>query len=73
MPRSTKYSTICLPAAPMRNAKSSNIWPPSQSGPIDDEVREHSAQTISRVRATEEAREGFEAFIDKRAAKWIPR
>ena len=42
-------------------------------GPIDDQVREHSAQTISRVRASDEAREGFAAFFDKRPAKWIPR
>ena len=41
-------------------------------GPITDEVREHSAQTISRVRAGDEAREGFAAFFDKRPADWIP-
>jgi methylglutaconyl-CoA hydratase len=42
-------------------------------GPITDELIERSAQTISRVRATDEAREGFAAFFDKRPAKWIPR
>ena len=41
-------------------------------GPIDDEVIERSAQTISRVRATAEAREGFAAFFDKRRPGWIP-
>lgn len=41
-------------------------------GPITAEVREHSAQTISRVRGSEEAREGFAAFFDKRPADWIP-
>ena len=41
-------------------------------GPITEEVREHSAQTISRVRATDEAREGFAAFFDKRSPSWIP-
>ena len=41
-------------------------------GPITSEVRELTAQTISRVRGTEEAREGFTAFLAKRPANWIP-
>ena len=41
-------------------------------GPVTDEVRELTAQTISRVRGTDEAREGFTAFLDKRPANWIP-
>ncbi|WP_343618464.1 enoyl-CoA hydratase-related protein [Ralstonia sp.] len=41
-------------------------------GPITPQVRELTAQTISRVRGSEEAREGFSAFLDKRAAHWIP-
>ncbi len=41
-------------------------------GPPSDETREHSARTISRVRATDEAREGFAAFLDKRKPNWIP-
>ena len=41
-------------------------------GPITDEVRELTAQTISRVRGTDEAREGFDAFLSKRPASWIP-
>jgi methylglutaconyl-CoA hydratase len=43
-----------------------------QVGPVTTEVRELTAQTISRVRGTEEAREGFAAFLDKRPANWIP-
>lgn len=39
--------------------------------PIDDEVRELTAQTIARVRATDEAREGFAAFLGKRPAAWV--
>jgi methylglutaconyl-CoA hydratase len=39
-------------------------------GPITGEVRELTAQTISRVRGTEEAREGFAAFLGKRPANW---
>jgi len=41
-------------------------------GPVTDEVRELTAQTISRVRGTDEAREGFAAFLGKRPANWIP-
>ena len=42
-----------------------------EAGPITSEVRELTAQTISRVRGTEEAREGFTAFLTKRPANWI--
>ncbi|HRK38506.1 MAG TPA: enoyl-CoA hydratase-related protein [Burkholderiaceae bacterium] len=41
-------------------------------GPISPEVRELTARTISRVRGTEEAKEGFAAFLGKRPANWIP-
>jgi methylglutaconyl-CoA hydratase len=41
-------------------------------GPVTEEVRELTAQTISRVRGTDEAREGFDAFLTKRSANWIP-
>ncbi|MGI9151276.1 MAG: enoyl-CoA hydratase-related protein [Limnohabitans sp.] len=39
---------------------------------ISDEVRELTASTIARVRGTDEAREGFAAFLGKRHANWIP-
>ncbi len=39
-------------------------------GPITAEVRELSAQTISRVRGGPEARAGFAAFLAKRAPPW---
>ena len=40
--------------------------------PVSNEVRELTAATIARVRGSEEAREGFSAFLNKRPAKWIP-
>ncbi len=43
-----------------------------QAGPVTEKVRELTAQTISRVRATDEAREGLAAFFEKRPASWIP-
>ncbi len=42
-------------------------------GPITDEVVELTAQTISRVRGTDEAKEGFNAFLAKRPASWVPK
>lgn len=39
--------------------------------PIGEGVREVTAQTIARVRATSEAREGFTAFLAKRPAEWV--
>ncbi len=41
-----------------------------QAGPVTEEVRELTAQTISRVRSTEEAREGLASFLDKRPPSW---
>lgn len=39
-------------------------------GEIDEATRNLTAQTISRVRATDEAKEGFAAFFAKRPAAW---
>ena len=39
--------------------------------PIDDAVAEETAGRIARQRATAEAREGFAAFVDKRAPAWM--
>jgi methylglutaconyl-CoA hydratase len=40
--------------------------------PVSPEVRELTSSTIARVRGSDEAREGFAAFLAKRPAKWIP-
>jgi methylglutaconyl-CoA hydratase len=42
-------------------------------GPITPETIELTASTIARVRGTDEAREGFAAFLGKRPAAWIPK
>lgn len=39
---------------------------------VTPEVRELTAQTITRVRGSDEAREGFSAFLGKRPANWVP-
>ncbi len=43
-----------------------------QVGAITPGVIELTASTIARVRGTDEAREGFAAFLAKRPASWIP-
>ncbi|WP_020558551.1 enoyl-CoA hydratase-related protein [Thiofilum flexile] len=54
------------------NAHKEIKWLFNQLSPseITPEVRELTAQTISRVRGTEEAREGVAAFLAKRPAVW---
>ena len=44
-----------------------------QVGPVTPAVLELTAQTISRVRGTADAREGFAAFLGKRPASWVPK
>lgn len=41
-------------------------------GSVTEEVRDLTARTISRIRGSDEAREGFAAFLEKRPAQWIP-
>ena len=43
-----------------------------EAGPIAEDVREITAQTISRGRSTDEAQEGFAACAGRRHPRWIP-
>ena len=61
-----------LVGGPQAQREIKQLFAQLEVGPITEEVRELTAQTISRVRATPEAREGFEAFLAKRPANWIP-
>ncbi len=40
-------------------------------GPIDDAMRGDTAARIARIRASEEGREGLNAFLGKRKANWL--
>lgn len=64
--------TELLAGGPHAQREIKQLFAQLEVGPISAEVRERTAQTISRVRGTEEAREGFAAFLDKRPANWIP-
>jgi methylglutaconyl-CoA hydratase len=61
-----------LAGGPRAQREIKQLFAQLEAGPITEEVCELTAQTISRVRATAEAREGFAAFLDKRKASWIP-
>lgn len=61
-----------LVCGPQAQAEIKQLFAQLAAGPITPEVRELTAQTISRVRGTPEAKEGFAAFLGKRPANWIP-
>lgn len=55
---------------PRALSETKNLFAQFAVGPIATEVQELTAQTIARVRGTEEAREGFAAFLGKRPPAW---
>ncbi len=57
---------------PQAQAEIKKLFEQLEVGPISSGVRELTAQTISRVRMGDEAREGFAAFLAKRPAAWVP-
>lgn len=61
-----------LASSPNAQREIKALFSQLEVGPISPEVRELTAQTISRVRGTDEAREGFAAFLEKRPPSWIP-
>ncbi len=60
-----------LAGGPNAQREIKQLFAQLELGPIAPEVREFTAQTISRVRGTDESREGFAAFLGKRPANWI--
>jgi methylglutaconyl-CoA hydratase len=65
--------TALLAGGPNAQREIKQLFAQLQPGPITPEVMELTAQTISRVRGSDEAREGFAAFLGKRPANWIPK
>jgi methylglutaconyl-CoA hydratase len=61
-----------LAGGPGAQAEIKALFAQLEVGPITPAVIELTAQTISRVRGSAEAREGFAAFLGKRPANWIP-
>lgn len=61
-----------LTGSPNAHREIKQLFAQLEAGTVTEEMIELTAQTISRVRGTDEAKEGFRAFLDKRPAKWIP-
>jgi len=61
-----------LAGGPGAQAEIKALFAQLHEGPVTDAVVELTAQTIARVRGSDEAREGFAAFLAKRPAAWIP-
>ena len=57
-------------AAPGAIAEIKSLYSRLGAMGIAPEARELTAATIARIRGTEEAREGFAAFLEKRGARW---
>jgi len=64
--------TELLAGGPQAQREIKELFAQLEVGPITEEVRDLTARTISRIRGSDEAREGFAAFLEKRPAKWIP-
>ena len=64
--------TELLASGPEAQREIKALFAQLEVGPVTEEVRELTAQAISRIRGTDEAREGFAAFLGKRPANWIP-
>jgi methylglutaconyl-CoA hydratase len=62
-----------LAGGPQAQREIKALYAQLEVGPVTPEVRELTARTISRVRGTDEAREGTAAFLAKRPAHWSPR
>jgi methylglutaconyl-CoA hydratase len=59
-----------LAASPNAQREIKQLFAQLEVGAITADVRELTAQTISRVRGTKEAKEGFAAFLAKRPPNW---
>ena len=62
-----------LSGGPKAQAAAKELIDAVADRPLTPEVLEDTAQRIARLRATEEAREGLSAFLEKRPAAWVPR
>ena len=62
-----------LAGGPNAQSEIKTLFAQLQVGSIPPEAIELTAQTIARVRGTDEAREGFAAFMAKRPPGWMPK
>ena len=62
-----------LQGGPAAQREIKQLFAALQVGPVSDDVVDLTARTISRVRGTDEARQGFAAFLSNQPAPWVPR
>jgi len=60
-----------IAGAPLAQKAAKELIAAINGRPIDDAVSEETAQRIARQRATDEARDGIAAFLDKRSPAWL--
>lgn len=62
--------TSVLAQSPNAQAEIKRYLAQLPDGPVSPQILDLAAQTIARVRASDEAREGFAAFLEKRSPAW---
>ncbi|HJW27474.1 MAG TPA: enoyl-CoA hydratase/isomerase family protein [Rhodocyclaceae bacterium] len=62
---------VLLAGAPLAQKAAKDLIAAVAGQPIDEAVGEETAQRIARQRATEEARNGIAAFLEKRPPAWL--
>ena len=61
-----------LAGGPQAQAAATDLIRAVANKPVDDAVVADTARRIATLRATDEAREGLAAFLQKRPAAWVP-
>lgn len=61
-----------LIGGPMAQAAAKQMVYRCAESPIGDEIEEWTSRRIAEVRATDEGKEGAQAFLDKRKPRWAP-
>jgi methylglutaconyl-CoA hydratase len=67
-----RVASQMLGNGPLAMAETKSLFRQLQGGEVDAETRELTAQIIANVRATDEAREGMTAYLEKRAPSFAP-
>ena len=66
-----ELAQVLIAGAPSAQKAAKDLVAAVAGRPIDDAISEETAQRIARQRATDEAKEGIAAFLDKRTPAWL--
>ena len=70
--RVAELAGLLVEGAPRAQAEAKALVRACAAAPIDEALIAHTAALIARLRAGDEAREGIDAFLDKRKPSWRP-